>query len=162
MSKNPPVPIMSKTDPTRSKHKKDAGTVAPDVIVVHDGTKPPTQDNIKKVYEIKFGNDVLDFKHRDTYREIAGAAKFEVLTPGDCGCEKEETEPLPEPISAKEAAMLVILLLAFIATLLDPLPGDEVLVAPLLTRQLIRLAPLVTRLLSKWRPVYPPPTLPPW
>jgi type VI secretion system secreted protein VgrG len=162
MSKNPPVPIMSKTDPTRSKHKKDAGTVAPDVIVVYDGTKPPTQDNIKKVYEIKFGKDVLYSEQRETYKEVAKNAEFEVLTPGDCGCEKEEMEPLPEPISAKEAAMLVILLLAFIATLIDPLPGDEVLVAPLLTRQLIRLAPLVTRLLSKWRPVYPPPTLPPW
>jgi hypothetical protein len=61
-----------------------------------------------------------------------------------------------------EQRKLVILLLAFIASLIDPLPGDEVLIAPLLTRQLIKLAPLVTRLLSKWRPVYPAPTLPPW
>ncbi|MCK6591093.1 MAG: hypothetical protein L6Q76_26370, partial [Polyangiaceae bacterium] len=161
MSKNPPVPIMSKNDPTRSKHRKDAGTVAPDVIVVYDGTKPPTRGNIRKVYEIKFGNDMLEFEQSKAYQKIAKDAQFEVLTPGDCGCEKEETEKLPEPISAKEAAMLVVLLLAFVALLLDPLPGDEALIAPALARQLWRFAPLVTRLLSRFRPVHPPPMVPP-
>jgi hypothetical protein len=152
---------MSKNDPTRSKHKKDAGTEAPDVIVVYDGTKPPTQDNIKKVYEIKFGDDTLDEKKSRAYAKIAGGAQLEVLTPGDCGCEQEETERLPEPISAKEAAMLVLLMLAFIAAVLDGVPGDEVLLAPGIARGLSRLAPLLTRLLTRLRPVVPPPLPPP-
>jgi len=160
-SKDPPVPIMSKNDPTRPKHKKDAGTAAPDVIVVYDGTKPPTQGNIKTVYEIKFGRDTLDAESRFTYERIAGGAKFEVLTPRDCGCEEEEVERLPEPLSAKEAAMLVVLLLAFIAALLDGVPGDEILLAPGIAKGLSRLAPFLSRLLSRLRPVYPPPMLPP-
>jgi hypothetical protein len=152
---------MSKNDPTRPKHKKDAGTAAPDVIVVYDGTKPPTQGNIKTVYEIKFGRDTLDAESRFTYERIAGGAKFEVLTPRDCGCEEEEVERLPEPLSAKEAAMLVVLLLAFIAALLDGVPGDEILLAPGIAKGLSRLAPFLSRLLSRLRPVYPPPMLPP-
>jgi type VI secretion system secreted protein VgrG len=153
MSKDPPAPIMSKNDPTRSKHKKDAGTEAPDVLVVYDGTKPPTQDNIKKVYEIKFGNDRLDDTKRKAYEKIAGDAKFEVLTPENCGCENGDIERLPEPITAKEAAVLVLLLLAFIAAVLDGVPGDEVVVGGGLARQLY---PLLARLLSRFRPVYPP------
>jgi hypothetical protein len=152
---------MSKNDPTRPKHKKDAGTAAPDVIVVYDGTRPPTQDNIKRVYEIKFGDDRLATEKRGAYTRIAGAAAFEVLTPKNCGCEKEEAERLPEPISAKEAAMLVVLLLAFIAAMLDGVPGDELILAPPLAKQLLRIAPLLTRLLAKLRPVYPPPMSPP-
>jgi hypothetical protein len=140
---------MSKNDPTRPKHKKDAGTAAPDVIVVYDGTRPPTQDNIKRVYEIKFGDDRLATEKRGAYTRIAGAAAFEVLTPKNCGCEKEEAERLPEPISAKEAAML------------DGVPGDELILAPPLAKQLLRIAPLLTRLLAKLRPVYPPPMSPP-
>jgi type VI secretion system secreted protein VgrG len=160
-SKNPPVPLMSKNDPTRSKHKKDAGTEAPDVIVVYDGTKPPTQDNIKKVYEIKFGKDELNPEKREAYKKIGGGADFEVLTPGDCGCEEEETERLPEPISAKEAAMIVVLLLAFIAALLDGIPGDEILLGPGVAKGLSRLAPVLARLLSRFRPVFPPMLPPP-
>lgn len=57
--------------------------------------------------------------------------------------------------------MLVILLLAFIAASLDGVPGDEGLLAPGLARGFLRLAPLLSRLLSRLRPVYPPPTLPP-
>ncbi|NUQ78844.1 MAG: type VI secretion system tip protein VgrG [Polyangiaceae bacterium] len=160
-SKNPPVPIMSKNDPTRSKHRKDAGTEAPDVIVVYDGSKPPTQDNIRRVYEIKFGNDELSVGKAKAYERIAGEAKFEVLTPSNCNCEKEETEKLPEPISAKEAAMTVLLLLALIAALFDGVPGDELLLAPHVVRGLLRLAPLLTGLFSKFRPVYPRPRFPP-
>ena len=55
------------------------------MIVVYDGTKSPTQDNIKKVYEIKFGEDRLDDTKRKAYETIAGGAEFEVLTPEDCG-----------------------------------------------------------------------------
>jgi type VI secretion system secreted protein VgrG len=165
MSKNPPVPIMSKNDPTRPKHKKDAGTEAPDVVVVHDGTKPPTQGNIKKVYEIKFGNDKLDTEKRRAYKTIAGNAEFEVLTPNDCGCDERETDKFPEPISAKEAALLVLLLLAFIAAVLDGVPGDEIAVgarlAQVLGRLWPRLAPILLLPLLKMQPVYPPPMLPP-
>jgi type VI secretion system secreted protein VgrG len=164
-SKNPPVPIMSKNDPTRPKHKKDAGTEAPDVIVVHDGTKPPTQGNIKKVYEIKFGDDELDEKKEKAYRKIAGAAEFEVLTPDECGCSKKEADKLPEPMSAKEAALLALLLLAFVAAVLDGVPGDEVGVGAGLGKALARLwprlAPILLPLLFKLTPVNPPPMLPP-
>jgi type VI secretion system secreted protein VgrG len=164
-TKNPPVPIMSKNDPTRPKHKKDAGTEAPDVVVVYDGTKPPTQDNIKKVYEIKFGNDTLDESKEEAYKKIAGGAEFEVLTPDECGCSKKETDKIPEPISAKEAALLAFLLLAVIVALLDGVPGDEVVVGGSLGKALARLwprlVPILLPLVLKLTPVSPPPMLPP-
>jgi hypothetical protein len=42
MTKNPPAPIMSKNDPRRATRGSPKGSRIPDVVVVHDGTKPPT------------------------------------------------------------------------------------------------------------------------
>ena len=88
-----------------------------------------------------------------------------MLTPGTCGCDEEEREKLPEPIGAKEAALLVLLMLAFIAAVLDGVPGDEVAAGASLGKVLgdlwPRLAPILLHLLSKLKPVYPSPMLPP-
>jgi hypothetical protein len=94
---------------------------------VHDGSKPPTQGNIVKVYELKFGNDTLSKDKERAYKEIAGdPSKFEELRPESCGCDQGKLDPIPNPISAKDAALLALLALAALALLLDGVPGDEI------------------------------------
>jgi type VI secretion system secreted protein VgrG len=144
MSQSPPVPVMSKKDPRRTSHGKARGTVSPDIVVLYDGTKPPTQDNIRKVYEVKFGNDKLDGKKRRQYTAIAGEeSKFEVLRPEDCDCAEKRTDPLPSPISAKDAAKLVFLALAAIALLLSPAPGKGRMIPAIVRKIMLQLAPLL-------------------
>jgi type VI secretion system secreted protein VgrG len=144
LSQSPPVPVMSKNDPRRPTRRRLGGTVSPDTVVLYDGTKPPTQDNIRKVYEIKFGRDTLDKDKRTEYTIIAGdKSKFEVLRPEDCDCGEKKTDPLPSPISAKDAAKLVILVLAAIALLLSPVPAKGRLVPAIVRRIMLQLAPLL-------------------
>jgi type VI secretion system secreted protein VgrG len=160
MSKNPPVPIMSRNIPGRPTHGKPGGSEAPDVVIVWNPNRPPTQDNIRKVYEIKFGRDSLDSDKRIAYEKIAGGAPFEVLRPEDCGCRGGEWDPLPEPISAKDAAEIILLLLMVAALLADDaVPGgqaDDPVLAPTISRLLARLSSLV----SKLRPIPVPVPVP--
>ncbi len=92
MTKNPPAPIMDfdiKTmahrwapgwikkhwdeDPAHSMWLPGEGYVRrPDVVIVKDPTKPPTQDNIKLVVEIKFDNDKWRGGQEVAYRAILG------------------------------------------------------------------------------------------
>lgn len=163
MTKNPPEPIMSKNVPDRSTHGKPTGSAIPDVVVVHDGSKPPTQDNIKKVYEIKFGNDTLDKVTLRKYKKIAGGADFEQLTPESCGCDKGDPDPLPHPITAKEAAKLVLLALAVLtaaAAIVDGIPGDEVPALGAVGKLWPEVIPILERLLGRLQPVYPSPMPP--
>lgn len=113
MHKNPPAPIME-TDGILTKvhdylpgwikkyweddkgypYQKGEGMVRrPDVIIVKDPTKPPTQDNIKQVIEIKFGTDVFDEKTKKDYEEIAGSPnKVKVLDPNKCDCSSDDDD----------------------------------------------------------------------
>lgn len=107
MTKNPPAPIMDyeiKTkahawapgwikkhwneDPTHPLWLPGEGYVRrPDVVIVKDPSKPPTQDNIKQVVEIKFDGDKWgEFQEAD-YETISGRGKLAELTPGDCSCD---------------------------------------------------------------------------
>lgn len=124
MTKYPPEPMMSeriptkphavypgwiqdwwKKDQTHPPFKKGNGMVRrPDVIIVKDGTQPPTQDNIKDVVEIKFPPDKISEPQLTDYQEIAGPDKdVVVLTPEKCLCGYPVREPEPA-ISPEDVA----------------------------------------------------------
>ncbi|XXT16361.1 type VI secretion system tip protein TssI/VgrG [Sorangium sp. So ce429] len=145
MSKDPPEPIMSKNDPRRATRGRPKGSKIPDVVVVKDGTKPPTQDNIKEVIEIKFPPDRLGSEQRKAYTSIAGRASLEELGPDRCGCpQSEQDEPQITAGDVVEVAALTLLVVALIAD--DAVPGgqaDDVAIPPAIARILSRLAPLL-------------------
>ena len=59
----------------------------PDVIITEDSTKAPTQDNIKKVVEIKFPGDTWGTGQKVDYEEIArDPVDLKELSPDECGC----------------------------------------------------------------------------
>lgn len=106
MHKTPPEPIMDKGVLTKAHdsiigwikkyweddkgypYEKGEGMIRrPDVVIVKDPTKPPTQDNIKNVVEIKFGNDEFGDTQKRDYTKIAGDPnKVKVLDPDECEC----------------------------------------------------------------------------
>jgi type VI secretion system secreted protein VgrG len=100
MSRRPPAPIMSRNNPARTTRSRPAGSRIPDVVLVNDGSKPPTRDNIKKIIEIKFPGDPVDDNQMRAYERIAGKGKtVELWTLDSCGCqEKEEPQPVPVPV----------------------------------------------------------------
>jgi type VI secretion system secreted protein VgrG len=148
MSQKPPAPIMSKNHPgPTTGHPK--GSRIPDVILLHDGTKPPTQDNIKKVIEIKFPPDVLSRRQINDYPRIAGGAPFEVWGPDDpCRCEDKKKEPVPFALPIEDVIASAILAFAIVVMVLDDaIPGgqaDDPLLPPLIAKLLEKLAPLLT------------------
>lgn len=118
MTKQPPAPIMDSAVETKphdwlpgfikkhweadhgSPYLKGAGMVRrPDVILVSDPTKPPTQDNIKQVVEIKFPPDKMDEKQERAYTRIAGDDnKLVVMGPDDCDCNQPDPNPPKIPV----------------------------------------------------------------
>ncbi|AKT37888.1 type VI secretion system tip protein VgrG [Chondromyces crocatus] len=170
MTQTPPVPIMSKREPWRPTTGNPKGCRSPDVVIVKDPSKPPTQDNLEEVVEIKFGKDALGDEQRKEYRRIAGSdVLFRVLSPDDCGCpqpRKEEPRPVEEENPHGEARMVLLMLLAAIALVLDDaLPGgqaDDVLLPPVLARLaagLAKLRPVIQAWLTPPAPPLPLPTL---
>jgi len=84
----------------------------PDVVIVNDPTKAPTQDNIKQVVEIKFPPDDWSERQQKDYERIAGGAhKLEKIGPDDCDCDKPEPDAPKIPVEqlSKAAAGLGIL-----------------------------------------------------
>jgi hypothetical protein len=84
----------------------------PDVVIVNDPTKAPTQDNIKQVVEIKFPPDNWGQRQQNDYERIAGAPnKLEKIGPDDCDCDKPEPDPPKIPVEqlGKAAAGLGVL-----------------------------------------------------
>jgi hypothetical protein len=66
------------------------------VVIVNDPARPPTQDNIKQIVEMKFPPDKLTEVQEDAYKRIAGdRKKLQVLEPRHCNCDA------PEPDAAK-------------------------------------------------------------
>src|SRR5262249_45261512 len=104
MSQIPPVPIMSRNDPSRPKTKPDKRRRAPDVVLVKDPNRPTTQDNIRKIIEIKFPGDRRDPDQMQEYERIAGGAPVELWTLEDCGCEdkKKQRDPFRVPVPLGE------------------------------------------------------------
>jgi hypothetical protein len=116
MSREPPAPIMNSSVATKahdylpgwirkywpgglSGYEPGVGNIRrPDVVVVNDPSRPPTQDNIKSVVEIKFPGDTLSRGQRSAYAQIAGdSSKVAVLGPDTCGCSEsgEQTQTRP-------------------------------------------------------------------
>jgi type VI secretion system secreted protein VgrG len=96
----PPQPIMSKSNPKRATGSKPAGSRIPDVVLVKDGSRQPTQDNIAEIVEIKFPGDSYSENQLKDYQKIAGL-DAEVKTFGvddPCNCNKREPEPVPVPV----------------------------------------------------------------
>jgi type VI secretion system secreted protein VgrG len=137
MSQAPPVPIMSRNDPTRPTHSRPAGSRIPDVVLVNDPTKPPTQNNIRKIIEMKFDGDPPDPAQLLTLQTIAGQSPVEVWTPATCGCGPEEPEPKPMPVPDPALSLAVVLALLVVLMADDLIPGleaDDVAIPPLLAR----------------------------
>ncbi|WP_437306039.1 type VI secretion system Vgr family protein [Sorangium sp. So ce388] len=148
MSQSPPAPVMSKKEPWRPTEGKPAGSKVPDVVILKDPTKPPTQDNLKKVVEIKFPPDILDDDQRDDYKRIAGAAPFDVWTPATCGCATDDEEQVParDSVETKDIVEVAALAVALLVLILDDAVGgqvDDVLIPPTLARLTQKLAPLL-------------------
>ena len=107
MTKNPPAPITDSEietmvhgfapnwikkywhlDTEHPPWKAGTGQMRrPDVVIVKDPRKPPTQDNIKQVVEIKFPNDDWGPRQEADYRTISGPGKLAMLTPEVCACD---------------------------------------------------------------------------
>ena len=113
MTKSPPQPILdSQTgknphgwipgwiskywneDPDHPPFKPGRGMIRrPDVVIVKDANKPPTQDNIKQVVEMKFPPDAANEVQTATYAEIAGDKnKVVEMKSTECDCSQENQQ----------------------------------------------------------------------
>ena len=122
MTKTPPAPIMDSTIDTKGHDylpgwiKKYWGTEPehppkfsagrglirrPDVVIVKDPSKPPTQDNIKQIVEMKFPPDSMSPEQKTDYETIAGdEKKLRTLEPSDCDCNAPEPEGTRIPVES--------------------------------------------------------------
>lgn len=144
MTKRPPEPFMDKEvatknrnlfptwtqkiwpqDPTRPvPYKPGRGyTRRPDVIIVKDPSKPPTQDNIKQVVEMKFPGDPYRPGQREEYIRIAGGRdKMVELELSDCDCNQPQPEEAKVPVEELGIAATLLSLLYMVVTKRPP-PG---------------------------------------
>lgn len=144
MTKRPPAPLLDKEietksrtlfpgwtqilwpkDPTRPvPYKPGRGyTRRPDVVIVKDPTKPPTQDNIKQVVEMKFPDDPYRPRQREDYIVIAGdESKMVPLKLEDCDCNQREPEPPKVPVEQLGAAAAILGIIYTVVTRRPP-PG---------------------------------------
>lgn len=145
MTKEPPAPIMSSDVETkahewlpgwikkwwnvpdesggqRPSFKPLKGMVRrPDVVIVKDPSKPPTQDNIKQVVEIKFPPDTMDAPQREAYSQIAGDDdKLVEIGPEDCDCNQPDPDPSKLPVKELGAAAIAAQLLYMLLTKRPP------------------------------------------
>jgi hypothetical protein len=156
MMTRPPTPIMSGSHELKPTdwlpaHTKDIPGFKPgermvrrpDAVIVRNPERPPTQDNLLEVVEIKFPPDTMDADQRTDYETIRGSnARLIELGPSECCCEDRERQP-----SRKEAQQavtskveLLLLGLALMALVLDDLipsgatQADDVLIPAILLR----------------------------
>ena len=92
-------PRMSRSEPERATRGRPGGSRIPDVVVVKDGSKPPTLDNIQKVYEMKFPGDKYDdtrigpdkMTQQKAYKKIFQEKIDEdPMTAESCGCDDKD------------------------------------------------------------------------
>ena len=143
MTKHPPIPFLDKEVDTKSRTlwpgwtktlwPKDPSrpvpyvpgkgyTRRPDVVIVKDPMKPPTQDNIKQVVEIKFPGDPYRPGQQEDYITIAGDTnKMVPLDTDECDCHQAEPD-LPEiPVEQLgQAAAVLGVIYMFIFKKLPP------------------------------------------
>jgi hypothetical protein len=144
MTKRPPEPFLDKVietkgrdlwpgwtktlwpkDPTRPQpYKAGRGyTRRPDVVIVKDPARPPTQDNIRQVVEMKFPGDTYGAGQLVDYRLIAGdQQKLVPLELWDCDCNKTEPEKSKIPVEQLGPAA-AILGIIYTAVTKRPPPG---------------------------------------
>lgn len=147
MTKQPPAPIMDSGVETkghdwlagwikkrwdepdaqgnrRPPFKAGKGHVRrPDLVIVKDPSKPPTQDNIKQVVEIKFPPDTMDDPQRKAYTLIAGGEnKLAEIGPERCDCNQPDPSPPKIPVEQFAPAAGVLGLLYMLVTRRPP-PG---------------------------------------
>ncbi len=73
----------------------------PDIVVVRNPNRPPTQDNIERVVEMKFRGDPDDPKQMAAYQAIAGpGAPAEIRREENCDCGNENRRRIPFPVPA--------------------------------------------------------------
>ncbi len=71
-------------------------TRRPDITAVKDPRRPPTQDNIDRIYEMKFKGDEWGKGQRSSYNDIAGGRKkVQEITEEDCNCGDRKNTPDP-------------------------------------------------------------------
>ncbi len=126
MTQTPPSPIMDSIIETKGhnylrgwidkhwgskpEHSRDyksgTGLVRrPDVLIVKDASKPPTQDNIKQIVEMKFPPNKLTEAQEQAYVKIIGDEnKLAKLEPGDCDCEDDKPKGPTIPVTELGAA----------------------------------------------------------
>lgn len=112
-------------DPTRpAPYKPGRGyTRRPDIVIVKDPAKPPTQDNIKQVVEMKFPGDAYRPRQREDYVIIAGdETKMVPLKLEECDCNKPDPNPPKVPVEQLGAAA-AILGIIYMAVTRRPPPG---------------------------------------
>lgn len=75
----------------------------PDVTIVRDPYTPLDQDNIEKIVEIKFDDDITPEQQR-AYEKIADDPdKFQVIKEKeDCNCKDGEHEPITVPVAEEQ------------------------------------------------------------
>ncbi len=106
-----PYPIMSAKNPTKpseywQRHVQKSGgwenyekydVRIPDVVAVHDAYLPPTRENIRKIYEMKFPGDRWGDTQFSDYIKIVGSNRkkdVRELNINTCGCKpKAESAP---------------------------------------------------------------------
>lgn len=145
MTKRPPEPFMDKEVATKNRnlfptwtqkiwpqdpsrpvpYKRGRGyTRRPDVVIVNDPTKPPTQDNIKQVVEMKFPGDPYGPGQREAYIRIAGdRSKMVELELDDCDCNQREPEKSKVPVEELGLAAALLSLLYVVVTRRPPPAG---------------------------------------
>jgi hypothetical protein len=119
------------------------------VVLVNDPTKPPIQDNIRKIIEMKFDNDPLDPDQIKAFKRIAPpGAPVETWTTETCGCAKDEPEPKKVPVEVPDPRAEFLALLALLAVLLadDLIPGLGEGDDPAIPVLLARLSKILSKL----------------
>ncbi|KAA8764423.1 MULTISPECIES: VRR-NUC domain-containing protein [Burkholderia] len=123
MANTPPTPVMRSATPLEPHpylpgwlqkywpggiEEYPRGTMRrPDVVIVKDPVRPPTQDNIKNVVEIKFPPQKRDPEQEEDFRLIAGSReKLEVMGPQDCDCSEDDGDESPVKVAAEKLSEL--------------------------------------------------------
>lgn len=141
MTKRPPEPFLDKEvdtkarrlwpgwtntlwskDPSRPPYKAGRGyTRRPDVVIVKDPMKPPTQDNIKQVVEMKFPDDEYRPRQREDYVIIAGdESKMVPLELKDCDCNQREPDKSKVSVEQLGPAAAVLGIIYMVVTKRPP------------------------------------------
>ena len=119
MTQHPPAPILESNPPAGQEPQKHGSWMGwknkywddpdvgrppyqtgvglirrPDIVIVNDPLKSPTQDNIYQVVEVKFPGDPYREGQKQAYAEIAGDVRRFVAfnVQDDCGCDDSSKE----------------------------------------------------------------------